>query len=119
MKATFKKFCKWQEDHCERMRKLTGITHMQMAWISFAKGLLLGMLLMLLVSCANTKSADVGYEDQPRNLPTLFKLDAMSKVLTCMFAPETEECKKLREETKNMDKEWDAQEDIHTDNKAK
>ena len=59
MKKHFDKFCEWQISHCERMRKLLNLSHCQHLWISFAKGILVGILLCMIAGCsANPKVAN-------------------------------------------------------------
>ena len=86
-------FIKWQEGHTERMRKMLGISHNTHLWISFVKGLLLCIIITCLLSgCANrTIVAD-------KEGSTIQNIDAISKVIGCVFAPESEECKRLRKE---------------------
>lgn len=92
MKKHFDKFCEWQISHCERMRKLLNLSHCQHLWISFAKGILVGILLCMLTGCsANPKVAN-------KEAPTIQNLDAIGKVLGCVFAPASEECQQLRKE---------------------
>tara|TARA_B100001109_G_C18791619_1_gene440353 strand:- start:537 stop:875 length:339 start_codon:yes stop_codon:yes gene_type:complete len=91
------KFIKWQEGHTERMRKMMGISHNTHLWISFVKGLLIGLIITcLLTGCASTKTKVV--EKAP-------SLDAIGKVLGCVFAPASEECERMREESKNIKEE--------------
>ena len=46
-----KDILKWQSEHTERMRKLMGVSHNTHLWMSFIKGLFIGILLMCLISC--------------------------------------------------------------------
>ena len=100
MKKHFNKFCAWHEGHCERMRKLLNLTHMQHLWISFVKGVVFGILLMCLISCTTTTATDVA---KPKPRPsTIQNIDAIGKVLGCMFAPSSEECEELRKKSKEQ-----------------
>jgi|TARA_Y200000002_G_C22213846_1_gene468618 hypothetical protein len=82
---------KWQEAHTERMRKLMGVSHNTHLWMSFIKGLLIGIIITILLSgCASVKPKLLA-EEKP-------SLDAIGKVLGCVFAPASEECERMRKE---------------------
>ena len=65
-----KDILKWQEDHTERMRKLMGVSHNTHLWMSFVKGLLIGIFLMCIISCT------------PKNISPEIKQDESPKTLT-------------------------------------
>ena len=95
-----KDILKWQSEHTERMRKLMGVSHNTHLWMSFIKGLLIGILLMCIISCTPKNiSPDVKQDKSPT---TLHNLDAIGKVLGCMFAPSSEECEELRKKSKEQ-----------------
>ena len=95
-----KDILKWQEDHTERMRKLMGVSHNTHLWMSFVKGLLIGIFLMCIISCTPKNiSPEIKQDESPK---TLHNLDAIGKVLGCMFAPSSEECVELRKKSKEQ-----------------
>ena len=95
-----KDILKWQEDHTERMRKLMGVSHNTHLWMSFVKGLLIGIFLMCIISCTPKNiSPEIKQDESPK---TLHNLDAIGKVLGCMFAPSSEECEELRKKSKEQ-----------------
>jgi|TARA_B100001093_G_scaffold511661_1_gene580008 outer membrane murein-binding lipoprotein Lpp len=88
------KFTRWQEGHHERMRKMMGISHSTHLWISFVKGLLIGLIITcLLTGCSSTNKVVAN-----KQASSIQNIDAISKVLGCVFAPASEECQRLREE---------------------
>ena len=95
-----KDILKWQEAHTERMRKLMGVSHNTHLWMSFVKGLLIGIFLMCIISCTPKNiSPEIKQDESPK---TLHNLDAIGKVLGCMFAPSSEECEELRKKSKEQ-----------------
>ena len=63
------------------MRKMMGITHSTHLWISFVKGILIGVIITcLLTGCSSTKVAN-------KQASSIQNIDAISKVLGCVFAP--------------------------------
>ena len=95
-----KDILKWQEEHTERMRKLMGVSHNTHLWMSFVKGLLIGIFLMCIISCTPKNiSPEIKQDESPK---TLHNLDAIGKVLGCMFAPSSEECEELRKKSKEQ-----------------
>ena len=86
------KFTRWQEGHHERMRTMMGRSQSTHFWISYVKGFLIGLIITcLLPSCSSTKVAN-------KQASSIQNIDAISKVLGCVFAPASEECQRLREE---------------------
>ena len=51
-----KKFIKWHKDFANKFMKKTGMDSYQLAWFSWAKGLVMGILIMLLFSCGVSKT---------------------------------------------------------------
>ena len=68
-----------------------GVSHNTHLWMSFIKGLLIGIIITILLSgCASVKPKLIA-EEKP-------SLDAIGKVLGCVFAPASEECERMRKE---------------------
>jgi len=95
-----KDILKWQEDHTERMRKLMGVSHNTHLWMSFVKGLLIGIFLMCIISCTPKNiSPEIKQDESPK---TLHNLDKIGKVQEYMIAPSSEEYEDLRKKSKEQ-----------------
>ena len=96
MKNTYTKLIQWHKAHTDRMRKLLGISQYSSLWISFAKGLFIGIIITLLLSgCTTVKKTNIISEERKQ------ELGAIGNMLGCMFAPH--ECQKIKEEEKQQE----------------
>ena len=106
MKNTYTKLIQWHKAHTDRMRKLLGISQYSSLWISFAKGLFIGIIITLLLSgCTTVKKTNINSEERKQ------ELGAIGNMLGCMFAPSSPECKQLRKDSEasqdELNKEFD------------
>lgn len=60
-----KKIIKWHKDITERFRKSIGLSHYQMYWTSFLKGVFLILLLVALAGCSSNMPKTVSYQSAP------------------------------------------------------
>ena len=106
MKKTYTQFIQWHKAHTDRMRKILGVSQYATMWISWAKGLFIGIIITLLLSgCTTVKNTNIISEERKQ------ELGAIGKTLGCVFAPSSPECQQLRKDSEasqdELNKEFD------------
>ena len=86
-----KNILKWHKGRIDWFKRKTRISDYGLLWYTFFKGVLIGIIIMLLSGCTGTQTK-----------PTL---GGVGKALNCMFQPDDEWCIKERERQKGED-EW-------------
>ena len=83
-----KNLLKWHKGRITWFKEKTGISDYGLLWYTFVKGVIIGIIIMLIIGC----------EKQPK--PTL---GAAGKIIDCMFKPNDAWCIEQREKQKNED----------------